>query len=61
MNDQISQAKEGCERIDITLKKKLLSTNYDKSKYLLIENNNFRKKTLKKNGKGANANGRCKD
>ena len=34
MNNKIEQAREGCQKIDKTLKGKLLSVNYDKSKYL---------------------------
>ena len=48
MNDNIEQAKEGCHKIDRTLKSKLLSANYDKSKYLIIGNEQFRKDTLEK-------------
>ena len=46
MNDNIDQAKEGCEKIDRTLKSKLLSVNYDKSKYLIIGDEQFRKEIL---------------
>ena len=48
MNNGIEQAREGCKKIDNTLKGKLLSVNYDKSKYLLIGNNRFRKRIKKK-------------
>ena len=48
MNDNLKQAKEGCDRIDETLKKKLLSVNYDKSKFLLIGNSRFRKSINRK-------------
>ena len=47
MNDNIDQAKEGCEKIERTLKSKLLSVNYDKSKYLIIGDEQFREDTLK--------------
>ena len=46
MNDNIDQSKEGCEKIDRTLKSKLLSVNYDKSKYLIIGDEEFRKDIL---------------
>ena len=46
MNDYIEQAREGCHKIDRTLKRKLLSANYDKSKFLIIGNETFRKSTL---------------
>ena len=46
MNDNIQQAREGCEKIDRTLKSKLLSANYDKSKFLVIGDDEFRKNTL---------------
>ena len=48
MNDNVEQAREGTKKIDTTLRKKLLSANYDKSRYLIIGDNRFRKKTLKK-------------
>ena len=48
MNDNIDQAREGCAKIDRTLKSKLLSANYDKSKYLIIGNDEVRKDTLDK-------------
>ena len=48
MNDDLNQAIEGCDKIDDTLRKKLLSVNYDKSKYLLMGNNRFRKSIQKK-------------
>ena len=47
MNDDIEQAREGCHKIDRTLKSKLLSANYDKSKFLIIGKEKFRKNTLK--------------
>ena len=34
MNDTLEDAWSGCEKIDDTLKRKQLSVNYDKSKYL---------------------------
>ena len=46
MNDDIDQAREGCHKIDRTLKSKLLSANYDKSKFLLSGKEKFRKSTL---------------
>ena len=48
-NDKLEDARgrAGCEKIDDTLKRKQLSVNYDKSKYLIMGNNNFRKDTLK--------------
>ena len=36
MNDRLEDARSGCDMIDDTLKRKQLSVNYDKSKYLLI-------------------------
>ena len=36
MNDSLPQARIGCSMIDDTLKRKQLSVNYDKSKYLII-------------------------
>ena len=46
MNDNTEQAREGCEKIDRTLKSKLLSANYDKSKFLVIGDDEFRQSTL---------------
>ena len=46
MNDNLNQAREGCEKIDETLKKKQLSVNYDKSKFLVMGSRKFRKETL---------------
>ena len=48
MNDNINQARIGCQKIDEILKKKLLSVNHDKSKYVLIGNSRFRKSIAKK-------------
>ena len=41
MNDTLEDARSGCEKIDDTLKRKQLSVNYDKSKYLLIGSQTF--------------------
>ena len=46
LNDDIDQAREGCHKIDKTLKSKLLSANYDKSKFLITGKEKFRKSTL---------------
>ena len=46
MNDTLEQAREGCQKIDETLKRKQLSVNYDKSKFLVIGSRKFRKETL---------------
>ena len=47
LNDTLEQARKDCQKIDRTLEKKLLSLNYDKSKYLIMGSNKFRKDTLK--------------
>ena len=47
MNDHLGQAREACTKIDNMLKRKQLSVNYDKSKFLIIGNNNYRKKILR--------------
>ena len=47
LNDTLQQTREGCQKIDRTLQSKLLSLNYDKSKFLVIGTNRFRKKILK--------------
>ena len=47
LNDNLEQARKDCQKIDRTLESKLLSLNYDKSKYLIIGSTKFRNKTLK--------------
>ena len=52
MNDNVDQAKDGCKKIDEILKRKQLSVNYDKSKYMIIGNEKYRseaKKHIEKN------------
>ena len=36
LNDNMDAAREGCNKIDETLKSKRLSLNYDKSKFVII-------------------------
>jgi len=36
LNDTLKEVREGCNKIDETLKSKLLSLNYDKSKFVII-------------------------
>ena len=48
LNDNIEDARKGCNKIDETLKQKLLSTNYDKSKYLIIGGNKARMEMIEK-------------
>ena len=47
MNDTLEDAWSGCKMIDDTLRRKQLSVNYDKSKYLLIGSQKFRNDTMK--------------
>ena len=47
MNDRLENARSGCDKIDDTLKRKQLSVNYDKNKYLLIGSQKFRNEMLK--------------
>ena len=47
-NDNVQEAREGTKQIDNTLKRKLLSVNYDKSKYLLFGTSK-QKKAMKNN------------
>ena len=47
MNDRLDDARSGSDKIDDTLKRKQLSVNYDKSKYLIIGSQKFRNETLK--------------
>ena len=46
VSDTLEQARDGCKKIDETLKRKKLSVNYDKSKFLVLGSRKFRKKTL---------------
>ena len=46
VNDTLEQARDGCEKIDETLKRKQLSVNYSKSKFLVMGSRKFRKETL---------------
>ena len=51
MSDTVEQARNGSQKIDELLKQKLLSLNYDKSKYILLGNRkakNRMKKELSK-------------
>ena len=47
MNDNLTQARIGCNIIDNILKRKQLSVNYDKSKYLIIGSKEYRSEVLK--------------
>ena len=47
MNDNLTQARVGCSIIDNILKRKQLSVNYDKSKYLIIGSKEYRSEVLK--------------
>ena len=47
MNDTLEDARSGCRKIDDTLKRKQLSVNYKKSKYLLIGSQKFRNDMMK--------------
>ena len=47
LNDKVEQSRVGCAKIDDTLKRKKLSINYGKSKFLVMGNTYFRNKTLK--------------
>ena len=47
MNDELKHAREGCEEINETLLKKLLSVNYDKSKFVIIGNKAYKDKIMK--------------
>ena len=52
LNDRLEDAREGCKMIDETLKKKQLSVNYDKSKFIVFGDKKYRnkvKKELEKN------------
>ena len=47
MNDNLGQARDACTKIDKMLKRKQLSVNYDKSKFLIFGKNKYKKKVLK--------------
>ena len=47
LNNNIGQAREACTKIDRVLKRKQLSVNHDKSKFLIIGSGKYRKKVLK--------------
>ena len=47
INDTLEDAHLGCKMIDDTLRRKQLSVNYDKSKYLLIGSQKFRNEIIK--------------
>ena len=46
VNDTLKDARKGCKMLDNTLKRKLLSVNYDKSKFLVIGSKKYRNKIL---------------
>ena len=46
LNDNMDEVREGCDKIDETLKSKRLSLNYDKSKYVIIGGTKARKEIL---------------
>ena len=46
MNDNLKQARIGCRKIDETLKRKQLSVNYDKSKFVIMGSEKYRKEVL---------------
>ena len=46
INDTLEDPRKGCKMLDSTLKRKLLSVNYDKSKFLVIGSNKYRNKIL---------------
>ena len=47
MKDTMEQARGGAEKIDDMLRKKQLSVNYDKSKYMVIGQKSFKEKVKK--------------
>jgi hypothetical protein len=47
MNDNLKQARVGCNKIHNTLMRKQLSVNHDKCKYLIVGPKKFRENTLK--------------
>jgi hypothetical protein len=47
MNDNLRQARVGCNKIHNTLMRKQLSVNHDKCKYLIVGPKKFRENTLK--------------
>ena len=47
LNDNLVQARDGCNKIHDTLMRKQLSINHDKCKYLIVGPRKFREETLK--------------
>ena len=47
LNDNIGQARDGCNKIHNTLMRKQLSVNHDKCKYFIVGPKKFREDTLK--------------
>ena len=47
LNDNLEQARDGCDKILNTLMRKQLSVNHDKCKYLIVGPKKFRENTLK--------------
>ena len=58
MNDNLEQARDGAERIDTMLAQKQLSVNYDKSKYLVMGSQKFKKLSEIRNRLQPSENGR---
>ena len=46
LNDNLGQAREGCNKINNTLMRKQLAVNHDRCKYLIVGPRKFRKDTL---------------
>ena len=51
MCDSLTQARDSCNKIDEMLKRKQLSVNHDKSKFLVIGNKAYRKKIIEETTK----------
>ena len=47
MSSTVEQVRNGCQKIDETLKQKLLRANYDKSKYLILGRGKRKSKMIK--------------
>ena len=46
MNDNLSQARIGCSKIDENLKRKQLSLNYGRSQFVIVGSDKYRKEVL---------------
>ena len=56
MNDNLEQARDGCNKIHNTLMRKQLSVNHEECKYMIVGPKKFRENTLKTGEHGGSLN-----